>query len=376
MSRPEVVTDDVLDLVRAGADDVERDRRILGDVLVALRGTGINRLWIPAVLGGLQADAFALMDAAERLAAADGSTAWCAVIGSASNLPAGYMPEAGARRVFADPDLPSATMLTPLGRITCEGGRAVLNGRWPFTSNCLHGKWIGLSALIERPDGLDPVPRVAFVRSADLVIEDTWGSVGLRDTGSHHVTANQLTIDIDQCSVLSGPSWPEGLLWRLPPYTVMLPALTSVVLGIARGALDEIARQAREGRAGRRGQLTDDPMSMADYGVADTRLRSARVRLWVSVEEARQLAAHHLPVPRTLQAQIALACLHATETSMQTTAVAHRLGGGAAYTGNRLLRAFYDVEAASRHYLFSRQHLAVLATISMGLDSAYPPFVV
>jgi alkylation response protein AidB-like acyl-CoA dehydrogenase len=186
-----------------------------------------------------------------------------------------------------------------------------------------------------------------------------------------------VAIDIDQCSVLSGPSWPEGLLWRLPPYTVMLPALTSVVLGIARGALDEIARQAREGRAGRRGQLTDDPMSMADYGVADTRLRSARVRLWVSVEEARQLAAHHLPVPRTLQAQIALACLYATETSVQTTAVAHRLGlGAAAYTGNRLLRALRDVEAARRHYLFCRQHLAELAKISMGLDSAYSPFVV
>lgn len=369
-------TDAVVELVRDRADEAERSGRISEDVLAALRGTGINRLLVPAVLGGSQADALVLMDITERLAAADGSTAWCAVIGSASNLLAGYMPETGARRVFADPDLPSATMLTPMGRITYEGERTVLNGRWPFTSNCLHSEWVGLSALIERPQGLDPVPRVAFVRSADLVIENTWDSVGLRGTGSHHVRADHLAIDLDRCSVLSGPSWPEGPLWRLPPYTVMLPSLTAVLLGIARGALDEIARQSREGRIARRGQLTDDPISMADFAVADTQLRSARARLREAVEEARRLAAEHLPVPRTLQAQIALACLYATETSVQTTSVAHRLGGGAAaYAGNRLLRALCDVEAGRQHYLYSRQHLPELAKISVGFDAAYPPFV-
>ena len=42
-------------------------------------------------------------------------------------------------------------------------GRTVLNGRWPFTSNCLHSGWAGLSALFQDGDGLDPVPRVVFV---------------------------------------------------------------------------------------------------------------------------------------------------------------------------------------------------------------------
>jgi indole-3-acetate monooxygenase len=90
------------------------------------------------------------MDVIERIAAVDGSTAWCAVIGSGSNVFAGYIPEAGAREVFADPDQGSATMLAPIGTLVDEGGRGRPNGRWPFTSNCLHSAWIGVGALVHR----------------------------------------------------------------------------------------------------------------------------------------------------------------------------------------------------------------------------------
>ena len=57
------------------------------------------------------------MDAIERLAAVDGSTAWCAIIGGGSNIFAGYLPPDGAAEVFADPDRSSATMFAPLGTL-------------------------------------------------------------------------------------------------------------------------------------------------------------------------------------------------------------------------------------------------------------------
>jgi alkylation response protein AidB-like acyl-CoA dehydrogenase len=307
----------------------------------------------------------------------DGSTAWCAVIGSGSNLFAGLISEAGAREVFADPDQGSATMFAPSGRIAEVDGRWVLNGRWPFTSNCLHSEWIGVGALLEGPDGPDPVPRVVFARARDLTIEDTWDSVGLRGTGSHHVSAQDVAVDPGHWCTFTGPRWPEGLLWRLPLYTVLLPALVSVPLGVARGALDEVARQAREGRQARRGQLGDDPIGMAELGTADARLRGARAGLREGVGEAHELAARSQPVPKTLQGRIAVACLHACDVSVETTAVAHRLGGGAAaYAGSSLLRALTDVEAARQHMLFSHQHLGELTRALVGIDVTYPPAIV
>jgi alkylation response protein AidB-like acyl-CoA dehydrogenase len=366
----------ILDHIHAAADEFERSRRLPDAVVTALRNTGINRLLIPAALGGTEAPITDVMDVMERIAAVDGSAAWCAAIGAGSNVFAGYMPATGASTVFADPDQSSATMFAPVGRVVSDHSRAVLNGRWPFTSNCLHSSWIGLGALFHEADGMDPVPRIVFVPVADLAIEDTWDVAGLRGTGSHHVVAAEIAIDPDRSARFADRPWPDGTLWRLPIYTTLLPTLVAVPLGIARGAVDEISRQAREGRTARRGQLADAPVSMAELAVADTRLRAARAGLRDAVGEAHMRAERGEPISRQLQARICLAGLHACDTSVEVTSTAHHLGGGAAtYRGSRLLRALGDVQAARQHLLFSHHHLSELGKVAAGLDVAYPPYV-
>jgi alkylation response protein AidB-like acyl-CoA dehydrogenase len=134
---------DVLATIRTHAEDAEHDRRLPDVVVGALRRTGINRLLLPVELGGMDAPVVDIIDVVEQVAAADGSTAWCAAIGAGSNLFAGYLPRDGAWRVFADRDQGSATMLAPAGTLTNHGHGYRLSGRWPFTSNCLHSEWIG-----------------------------------------------------------------------------------------------------------------------------------------------------------------------------------------------------------------------------------------
>ena len=373
--RPAV--DEVLDLVRASAGETEQSRRVPEAVVTALRETKINRLFIPAELGGLEAPILEVMDVMERIAAADGSTGWCAAISAGGKVFAGYLPEDGARAVFADPDEGNATMFAPTGKVVSENGRALLSGRWPFTSNCLHAGWAGLGSRVDGVDDDTSVPRVAFVPVADLTIEDTWDSVGLRGTGSHHVAAADVAVPADRVCSFADRPWAEGTLWRLPMYTALVPLLAAVPLGIARGALDEIARQGREGRTAQRGQLADDPLALAALATADSRLRAARAALLEGLAEAWDLAAGGGWPPRPLQARIALASLHACDVGVEATAVAHQLGGGAAaYAGNRLLRALVDVQAARQHLLFAPAHRPVLARALIGLDVHYPPFVV
>ena len=366
----------ILDLVRSAADEIERSRRLPDAVVAALRDTGINRLSIPAELGGIDARMVDVVDIMEKIAAVDGSAGWCAAIGAGSNIFAGYLPKAGAAAVFADPDQGNATMFAPVGRVVGEAGQAKLSGRWPFTSNCLHSGWAGLSALVQQGENLDPVPRVVFVPMTSLRIEDTWDVVGLRGTGSHHVVAENVPVDSERCTRFSDRPWPAGTSWRLPIYTKLVPTLTAVPLGIARGALDEIARQAREGRTNRRGQLADVPLSMAEFAGADSRLRAARAALVEALGEAQALAERGEAVSRKLQARIYLACLHACDTSVEVTSIAHGLGGGAAaYRGSPLLRALCDVQAGRQHQLFSHHHLVELGKIAAGLDMGYPPFI-
>jgi len=376
MSARERMGDSVIRTVRSAADEIERAGRLPDQVVSALRGSGINRFFIPAALGGLEMRVVDIMDVVEHIATADGSTGWCAAIGAGGNVFAGYVPQRAAAEIFADPDQASATMFAPVGRVSDVQGRALLNGRWPFTSNCLHSAWAGLGARFHDAEADDPVPRVVFVPLSELVIEDTWDGVGLRGTGSHHVVATDVPVDRERCTCFSDRPWPDGPLWRLPIYTILFPTLVAVLLGIARGAVDEIARQAREGRNARRGQLIDAPVSLAELALADTRLRAARAGLRDMVSKAHALAERNEPVSRQLQARIFLAGLQACDISVEVTSTAHHLGGGAAaYRGNRLLRALTDVQTARQHLLFSHHHLAVLGKLVAGLDVTYPPYV-
>ena len=106
-------------------------------------------------------------------------------------------PRDGARRVFADRDQGSATMLAPAGTLTDHGHGYRLSGRWPFTSNCLHSEWIGLGAFACRRSWCPPALRVVFLPAAEVSIEDTWESSGLRATGSHQVTVSDVAVDRD-----------------------------------------------------------------------------------------------------------------------------------------------------------------------------------
>jgi alkylation response protein AidB-like acyl-CoA dehydrogenase len=77
-----------------------------------------------------------------------------------------------------------------------------------------------------------------------------------------------------------------------------------------------------------------------------------------------------------LLARIYLANLHGTETAVDVTSVAHRLGGGtAAYADSPLLRTLNDVEAARQHYQFAHEHRIRLGQILGGCDVTYPPYI-
>jgi alkylation response protein AidB-like acyl-CoA dehydrogenase len=329
------------------------------------------------VLGGLQAPVTEMVDAVAAVSAADGSAGWCAAIGAGSNVFAGYLPEDGAREVFADPDQGNATMFAPTGLVTADGRYGRLTGRWAFTSNCLHSTWAGLGTSVQQDGVAEPKPRVLFVRVGDLTIEDTWDAPGLRGTGSHHVNADDIPIDLHHSCHFGDRAWPEGVLWRLPIYTVLIPVLASVPLGIARGALDDVLAIACEGRSARRGNLHEDPIGMAELGIADTELRAIRAALHEALEEAHDTAARGDPVDRVLQARILLAAMHLCDVAVEATSTAHALAGAAAvYGGHRLLRALLDVQTGRQHLLFSHQHRPALAAALAGRDVTYPPFLV
>ena len=370
----------VIDLVRERADASERAGRLDDEVVASIRATGINRLLIPEALGGFEATLRQCVEVIEPIAAADGSTGWASAIGFGSNLFAGYVERDAAQEIFADVDAPNASMFAPLGNAVAGGGGELrLTGRWPFTSNCLHASWIGVGAFFHDAVGgaMDPVPRVVFVPRSAMQVHDTWDVTGMRATGSHHTSVDGVVVDRAHSHAFGEPSWADGPLWRVPMFIALAPCLAGVFLGIARGAIDEIGRQAREGRAAMRAALIDDPLDMADLASADTRLRAARAGLLEVLDETWSRAVDGIGIDRLLQARAFLATLHVVDVSVEATSTAHRLGGGpAAFNNSRLLRALRDVLTARQHTLFAHGLTARLGPSAAGIDVVVPPYVV
>ncbi len=108
--------DNLLPAIRTRRAEIEKARRLPRDLAEELRQTGVFSLTVPRFLGGREAEPLDVLRAIESVAAADGSTGWCTMIATGSNVAAGYMPERGAKEVFADPMAPAAGIAAPSGR--------------------------------------------------------------------------------------------------------------------------------------------------------------------------------------------------------------------------------------------------------------------
>lgn len=368
------LTADILGLIADRAEAADESGHLDPEVVAALAATGINRLLLPAELGGFAVSPRRTVEVVEQLAAADGSTAWAAAVGFGTSHFAGYLPPDGAAEVFADPDRSNAAVFAALAEVTgAPDGTLRLTGRWPFTSNCEQAAWLGLAARFPS----EPAPRLVFLPRSEVTIHPTWDVVGLRATASNDTSVADVEVHRRHTCSFADRPWPEGPLWRLPLFVVLTPPLAAVSLGVARGALDEVNRQAVSRRAQLRGSLLDDPVGMGDLGSVDALLRGARAGLLAVADECWARAEAGEPVERALQARAFLAAQHCADVAVEVCATAHRLGGGAAaYRTSPLLRALRDVETARQHAMFNRGLRPHLARALAGTDEPRPPYVV
>src|SRR6266571_1535399 len=89
-------------LVRAEAPRTESQRNFTAPVVQALLDAELFYLMVPAALGGLEVDGRTYLEVVEAIAAADGSTGWCVMIGAEVNGMVGVnLPADVARRLLA-----------------------------------------------------------------------------------------------------------------------------------------------------------------------------------------------------------------------------------------------------------------------------------
>ena len=348
------------------APAAERDRRLAEPLVAALADAGLFRLCVPAAAGGLEAHPGTLVAAVRALAAGDAAAGWCVAIAATSGLVAGYLPEAAAREIYADPATMVAGVFAPKGRATPEPGGYRVSGRWPFASGCEHADWLMGGCVVDGGMRLMLAPAEAFT------IHDTWHVMGLRATGSHDIELDGVSIPAEHtANVLGDPPLQPGPLYAFPLFGLLALAIAAVSLGIARGALDDLIGLAggKVPTGGKR-TLAERGTVQAEVARAEAAVRAAGALLDESIGAAWERAVAGAGVDVKQRAALRLAATHATEVSTCATDTAYTLAGGSAlYESSPLQRRVRDAHAATQHMLVAPATWELTGRVLLGMPT-------
>jgi 3-hydroxy-9,10-secoandrosta-1,3,5(10)-triene-9,17-dione monooxygenase len=270
----------------------------------------------------------------------------------------GRFPEAGQDEVFG-PDPGCLIPGAPSAQGTCrrtEGG-FVLDGRWGFCSGVDHGDWLLLGSRGTRgDDGATTPGMLVVVPKADLTVDDTWYTLGMRGTGSKDVVATEVFVPERRAvrmgdAFLGTVSGVTAPLYRLPIGATLATMALGTIVGIAEGGLESFVEQTT---------------ARVDAYAGEPKVRRAGVQFRVAegtaeIAHARALAARNcdvleaaLPQPAPMEtsdrAELRWNAAYGNELCRRALERLYAAAGArAAHDSNALQRFFRDISTSTHH---------------------------
>lgn len=374
---------ELLPLIRANADDTERERKLVTPVVDALRSSGLFALGLPASLGGLEAPIGTALRAIEEVAYADGATGWNVMIAFDTGLQAGYLHAPQSRALVASIRRPIiAGSINPPGRMQRTAGGYRLTGQWRFGSGCQQADVFILAAILcegEEPIiGANGVPEMlgVAVPASDVEIVDTWHVAGLRGTGSHDFTVQNLFVadGFAEPYNLAVPA-DRGPLYAFPIVASLAVAKGAVALGIARHAIDALTDLAQaKTPTGQTSPLRERPALQADLARAEAIVRSARAFLHEIVNEVWQgVASGDAVVAPRQRALLRLAAVDCVHRAAQAVDLMYSGGGATSiYESSPLQRCFRDAHVVTAHVVVQPGTYEIAGRVLLNLPPGTP----
>jgi len=341
---------DLLDSIRqrrrefeTAGDRAQELRTLPAEAMRTLRGMSAFWLKTPAELGGTLLAPLDFCDVLEEFAYADTTTAWIVMVGNGGTGTAGgWLPDAGARQVFAPGRPPPLVMGTPGPRGT---GRAVaggylVSGRWGFASGIAHADWL-LAGFRDTDDRL----LVGVVPREHAQVVGDWRVAGLQGTGSFDFRLDEVFVPAELTFERAASACRGGALFRQEAHVFLSNEVPPLCVGVARRALDEMTKLAES--AGERAVFR------SELGRAETRVRAARLLHRDAVEAAWTAARASGGTPESVHVAVAAASVYAVETCADVIAGLFRYGG------DRVLSLSSPMQRYLRDTLAARQHIGV-----------------
>lgn len=384
MSLLEAVTP-LLGSIREQGPDMDREGRLRAEVAQELAGVGVFRSTVPRDLGGLETPLPELLEVIEATARSHGSTGWCVMIGSTTALLSGYLPTAEARVIYAsDPFVITGGAYAPTGRAVVatgsDGDVLTVDGRWEWGSGSANCSWLLGGAMLVDSAG-EPVTdelglpqmRMCFAPSEEVRIVENWDVLGMRGTGSNDLVMDGVRVPLARSVSFFDDPWPQGPLWKVPPFALLALGIASVSLGVARSAMDsfvELANAKKPSMGGR--NLAKRSTIRGEVARCEAELRAARHLLFGEVADAWEMAESGADFDLAQRASLRLAAVHAATACADICTRLHRMGGGTSVRHGQVLeRAVRDALTATQHVMVGAQLFESVGSVLFGDEPGF-----
>jgi alkylation response protein AidB-like acyl-CoA dehydrogenase len=349
--------------IREAAEEIERERRLPLRIAEAMKQAGIFGMAMPRAWGGPELDPLEQLRVIETLARFDGSTGWCALIGSAGGYGSAWLAQDAARELFRDINAASGGSLFFAGKAQRVGGGYCVSGRWPFVSGCQHSECLALTCHIVDSGGQRltlptgaPEMCLVYVSSPKWQVIDTWYSTGLRGSGSHDIELKNVFVPPPHTT--SFPDFGSQRLGPLYAYPFLFAYFfPGVALGVARAAIDafiEIAN-SREitvaALGGQRALLRTSTHAQVAISRAVGLVSSARSHVFDVMGEIWAILTGGKTLSPNLRASYQIATTNAHRSCTEAVDLLYKANGGSSvYARGPLDRCFRDMHTINQHH--------------------------
>jgi indole-3-acetate monooxygenase len=366
-------------VIREYAEEAVEARRLSTPVVEAMKWAGVFRMAMPAAWGGPELNACTQVEVIERLARADASAAWCAMIGVESGFFASYVDESVARTLYPSLDMITAGFQGPAGKLeVCDGGYR-LSGRWSFGSGINHADVIVGGAFVwetERvrlsPSGR-PEHRIAMLPAEYWQVLETWDPDGLAGSGSHDYTIEDTFVPEEYTWIPGQHRRPESLYaW----YGLSVACGVGVALGVAAEALNT-ARAVLADKTSKATMrpVTEEAAVLASFSKAATMIGASRSYVFDTLGDISATLESGLDLSYDQRARWAGAVVHAgTSCRDAVQLLVDTVGSGALRRSSPLHRQLRDLNMIAQHGLTQKRVWDWSGTLYFGKQPPVPAY--
>jgi 3-hydroxy-9,10-secoandrosta-1,3,5(10)-triene-9,17-dione monooxygenase len=295
---------DMIPMLRERADACEQARMVPKETIQAFQEAGFFKILQPKRWGGYEMNPNTLNRVLIELARGCPSSAWNVMVLGVHPFEVGLLPEQVGDELWSEDNTRLvSSSYAPFGTVDAVEGGYRLNGEWLTSSGCDHAEGGAFVGGRVQENG-EMVFRSFWIQREQIEeIVDDWHVVGLAGTGSKKLVIKDVFVPAYRSHVIGAYDQESHghveNLYKVPFFFVFYAAVSSVIIGMARGMVDLYVEHMvpRQNLNQAVGAAVNDPFIKGKLGEAFAKITAAEARVLSNTDEAWSYASRGELVP-------------------------------------------------------------------------------